>query len=172
MNQYQDIIFVCMNNTYLSPMAEALYHQLAPEGMPTAVSRGLVVRVSEPISPKINLSLTKHQLLASFHENSRPLTRQDIHPGTLILTMTFREKIKLMEEFTSENVYTLGEFVEENTDIDDPYGEEEAQYEKCYHDMARRIHKVIDKLEDNSISSATAQEKENAGGKTNDSNRM
>ena len=33
--------------------------------------------------------------------------------------------------------------IEEDTDITDPYGGEEEQYDMCYHDIARRIRKVI-----------------------------
>lgn len=146
MKRYRKIIFLCTNNTYLSPIAEAMYRNCvaAEEDLPESCSRGLIVLFSEPISPKVNVALTTHDMEVSSHENSQQLQPEDITPDSLILTMTFSEKVKLLEEYPVENVYTLGEYVGEDTDIIDPYGGEEEQYEKCYEEILRRIKKVIE----------------------------
>ena len=145
MKCYSKIIFLCTGNTYLSPMAEAVYSQYTKgdDSLPEAVSRGLVVLFSEPISPKVNVALGQHEMQASSHENSRQLQQEEITEDTLILTMTFSEKVSLVEQYQQENVYTIGEFVGEDTDIVDPYGGEGEQYEKAYDDIARRVRKVI-----------------------------
>lgn len=146
MKRYGKIIFLCTNNTFLSPTAEAIYRYYAmkEEDMPECCSRGLVVLFSEPISPKVNVALTTHDIEASFHENSQQLQLEDMKQDTLVLTMTFSEKVKLLEEYPIENVYTLGEYVGEDTDITDPYGGEDEQYEKCYEEILRRIKKVVE----------------------------
>ncbi len=146
MKRYERIIFLCTNNTYLSPMAEAMYRHFSAENqeLPECCSRGLVVLFSEPISPKVNVALTTHDMEVSAHENSQPVQSEEILGDVLILTMTFSEKVKFLEEYSVENVYTLGEFVGEDTDIIDPYGGEEEQYERCYEDILRRIKKVIE----------------------------
>jgi protein-tyrosine-phosphatase len=90
------------------------------------------------------------------HENSMQLQQEELKEGTLVLTMTFSEKVTFLEQYQHEDVYTLGEFVGEDTDIMDPYGGEEEQYEKCYDDIARRVRKVIQILKEE-------------GGKTDDS---
>jgi len=42
--------------------------------------------------------------------------------------MTLSEKVRLIEEYATEkNIYTLGEFVGEDTDILDPGGAEEGK---------------------------------------------
>lgn len=146
MKRYQKIIFLCTSNTFLSPLAETLYRLYAGEEMPEALSRGLVVLFSEPISPKINVALSQHENSVCSHQNSQQLIQEDITPDTLLLTMTFSEKITLMENFSQKNVYTLGEFVGEDTDIADPYGGEEEQYGKCYEDIERRVKRVIEIL--------------------------
>ncbi len=157
MKIYSKIIFVCTGNTYLSPVAEAMYRQFTEQlrteeqqegrnltSFPPCCSRGLVVLFSEPISPKVNVSLSQHELKPCSHENSVQLEQYDIDEDTLILTMTFSEKVAYLEKYQGGEVYTLGEFVGEDTDITDPYGGEEQEYDLCYHDIARRIRKAID----------------------------
>ncbi len=148
MKRYEKIIFLCTNNTYLSPIAEAMYRHctMAEENMPGCCSRGLVVLFSEPISPKVNIALMTHDMEVSSHENSQQFQTEELTEDVLILTMTFSEKVKLLEEYPVENVYTLGEFVGEDTDIIDPYGGEEEQYERCYEDILRRIKKTVEIL--------------------------
>lgn len=144
--RYNKIIFICTNNTYLSPMAEAIYRARASEELPESISRGIVVLFSEPVSPKVNVVLSKYNMFISEHISTQ-FGEADLAQDTLYLTMTFSEKVKLLEEYSfetqQENVYTLGEFVGEDTDIMDPYGREEDEYEKCYEEISRRIDVVI-----------------------------
>ena len=49
MKSYDKVIFVCTANTFCSPIAEAVYKEIAPAWLPKAVSRGIVVLFSEPI---------------------------------------------------------------------------------------------------------------------------
>lgn len=145
--KYSKIIFLCTGNTYLSPLSEAMYRQFSEgDDMPEGVSRGLVVLFSEPISPKVNVALSQHDMLPSSHENSLQLLQEDITEDSLLLTMTFSEKVTLLEKYQPANVYTIGEFVGEDTDIADPYGGEEEMYEKCFCDIERRVRKVIEIL--------------------------
>ena len=156
MKDYSKIIYVCTANTYLSPVAETMYRQFTEQerereraegerviSFPPCCSRGLVVLFSEPISPKVHVSLSQHDLRPCSHENSVPLEQFDIVEDALVLTMTFSEKVAYLEKYQGGEVYTLGEFVGEDTDITDPYGGEEEQYDLCYHEIARRIRKVI-----------------------------
>ena len=141
MKNYSKIIFVCTANTYLSPVAEAMYRQFTEKerehqrelgqpvfSFPPCCSRGLVVLFSEPCS----------------HENSVPLEQFDITTDALVLTMTFSEKVAYLEKYEGGEVYTLGEYVGVDTDIVDPYGGEDEQYDLCYHEIGRRIRKEKD----------------------------
>ena len=67
---------------------------------------------------------------------------------SLILTMTLSEKVKLIEQFEhEENVYTIGEFVGEDTDIVVPGSGEDEKYRECFEELVLRVNKVIGKLE-------------------------
>lgn len=148
MKSYDSVIFVCTANTFCSPIAEAVYKAMAPAWLPKAVSRGIVVLFSEPISPKVNVILSSHDLEVSNHEHSIQLSTEDMTQDTLILTMTFSEKVKLMEDFGIEqNVYTIGEFIQEDTDLVNPYGADDEQYEKFFEEVQKRVERVILRIE-------------------------
>lgn len=149
MNLYEKVIFVCTGNTLLSPIAEGIYRSKAAAYMPEAYSRGLVVLFEEPISPKVNLLLSKHNIALVNHTQSMQLSSEEITEKTLILTMTFPEKVQLLENFGGKgHVYTLGEFAGIETDVPDPYGSEEEAYEKCFEEIQERIDLIIYRMED------------------------
>lgn len=148
MKDYDQILFVCTTNTFLSPIAEGIYQQNASDWMPKGISRGLVVLFEEPINPKCNLLLTKNDYDISGHNQSRQLKKEELTEKTLILTMTLSEKVKLIEEFEHEsNVYTIGEFVGEDTDIVVPGSGEDEKYRECFEELMLRVNKVIEKLQ-------------------------
>ncbi len=148
MKQYSQIVFICTTNTLLSPMAEGIYRNNSPEWMPKGISRGLVVLFEEPINPKCNVLLTQNGFRISGHNQSRQLMKEDLQEDALLLTMTLSEKVKLIEEFEhEENVYTIGEFVGEDTDMIDPAGSEEEKYKGCFDELVFRVNKMIQKLE-------------------------
>lgn len=149
MKRYDQLVFVCTTNTLLSPIAEGIYRNNSPDWMPKGISRGLVVLFEEPINPKCNVLLTQNGFAISGHSQSRQLIKEDLTSEALVLTMTLSEKVKLIEEFEHENnVYTIGEFVGEDTDMVDPGGSEEEKYKECFDELVLRVNKVIQKLEE------------------------
>ena len=148
MKHYNQIIFVCTSNTLLSPVAEGIYRDRAAKWMPKGISRGLVVLFEEPVNPKCNVLLTQNGYTISSHSQSRQLLREDLTEGTLVLTMTLSEKVKLIEEFGyEENIYTFGEYVGDDTDITDPGGGEEEKYKECFEKLVLRVDKLVQKIE-------------------------
>ncbi len=146
MDKIKKIFFICTNNTFLSPMAEAVYRNSFETGMPEAVSRGIVVLFPEPISPKVNLILSGHEQNICNHENTRQLEKDEISDGSYVFTMTLSEKVKVMEEYEIKNVYTLGEFTGLNIDIPDPYGGEGEQYENSAAIIFEAVKILTDKI--------------------------
>ena len=76
MKSYDKVIFICTTNTFCSPVAEAVYKDIAPAWLPEAVSRGIIVLFSEPISPKVNVILSGHDMGISNHKHSIQLDKE------------------------------------------------------------------------------------------------
>lgn len=151
MSKYNKLIFVCTGNTCRSPMAEVIYKNLDKESDIKVLSRGLVVLFGEPINPKAEVVLKKHDLETNNH-TSKGLREADIDDNTLILTMTEAHKRKIKDTFEeAKNVYTIKEYAGESGDVVDPYGGSLVEYEECYIELARLVKKTVYKLnEDNS----------------------
>jgi protein-tyrosine phosphatase len=127
-------------------MAEVIYKNLDQIGDIKVISRGLVVLFSEPINPKAEIVLNKHDL-ESFGHVSKGLKNADIEEDTLVLTMTAAQKNKVLNLYSNASqVYTIKEFAGEIGDVVDPYGGTLLDYEECYIELARLVKKTVYKL--------------------------
>jgi protein-tyrosine phosphatase len=146
MGKYHKIIFVCTGNTCRSPIAEAIYKNLEKVSDIKVISRGLVVLFSEPINPKTEIILKKHDLELGNHV-AKGLKASDIDESTIILTMTANQKKKVMELYPeAKDVYAIKEFAGEIGDVVDPYGGTLMEYEECYIELGRLVKKTVYKL--------------------------
>lgn len=146
MGKFNKLIFVCTGNTCRSPMAEAIYKNLEKVSDMKVMSRGLVVLFSEPLNPKAEIVLKKHDLELNNHV-SKGLKASDIDESTIILTMTASQKKKVLELYPEvKDVYTIKEFAGEIGDVMDPYGQTLMEYEECYIELGRLVKKTLYKL--------------------------
>jgi protein-tyrosine-phosphatase len=106
-------------------------------------SRGLIVLFPEPVNPKAEQVLLNHGLEMVGH-TTKQFRSHEVDETTLVLTMTERQKKKVMEDYyISHNIYTIKEFVGEFGDVVDPYGGTMLQYEECYEELARLVKKTV-----------------------------
>ncbi len=142
---YNKVIFVSKENLTLSPMAEWLFKSILMDKEKEIVSRGLVVLFPEPRNMKVTDILMTHSIPCE-EQVSREFSAEEVTQQTLIITMNFAEKVKVLEEFgVEQNVYTMHEFAEEEGELFPPHGEESV-YEASYVEMKDLLYKIKKKI--------------------------
>ncbi|MGI6567555.1 MAG: low molecular weight protein arginine phosphatase [Limnochordia bacterium] len=128
------VLFVCTGNTCRSPMAEAIFRQLATgkAGENWQVSSaGIHAVTGSPATSEAMAALSELGLEISGH-SARLLTEDLLEDADLILTMTagHKQRIQLQFPAAADRVFTVKEFAGEvgNLDIPDPYGQGLAAY--------------------------------------------
>lgn len=147
--KYDKVVFVGNGNTSRSPMAEAIFLHLYSGSLEelTVISRGLVVLFEEPYNPKIETVLNEHGIEMT-SKLAIQLTPEELLGNVLVLTMGFTDKLKIIEDYGFEGeVYTLKEYVGNDDELLDPYGEDMDIYEAFYQDMYEVMKQVVEKVE-------------------------
>ena len=135
------IIFVCSGNTCRSPMAECAFKEmLKKEGVEgvEVESRGVVAAVGKPISENAVKALEKKGIPWEEHFGTQ-ITMDDILGADLVICMTERHKIRLGN---LPKVFTLGQLTG-SYDVQDPFGGDEATYEKCLDEILKDLEKLM-----------------------------
>lgn len=138
------VFFVCTGNTCRSPMAEAIAKYFCKNENISIFSRGILGN-GAPASSMTMEAVLKYKLDLQEHK-SKTITKEDFESADLILTMTNEQKDLISYVFTnSENkVFTLYEYImQENKDIEDPFGEDFSSYMNC----AKEIYELIEKMD-------------------------
>ena len=143
---YRKIIFLSNTDTSRGPMAAELLRHQDLEQEYAVDSRGLIVLFPEPVNQKAEAIMKSGQMTLEGH-SSVAFTEDDIHEDTLILTMDESQKNKVLSEYENvKNVYTLNEFLEDDTRIPNPYGQPLTAYGECYEILMKLIEKLTNKL--------------------------
>ena len=138
------IVFVCMGNICRSAFAEYLMRSIAKGKLLSIESCGLNVSVRTP-SPLEAIVTAKAFGLDLDGHLSKGIECCDIESADLILAMEFWQFKKLTDLFPHkrENIRLLREYAPfpENIlcNINDPFGQSEATFEKCFRQIERSI---------------------------------
>lgn len=144
--RYRRIIFLSNTDTSRGPMSAELLRQCTLEQEYIIDSRGLVVLFPEPANQKAEAIMKSGQMTLEGHF-SVIFSSDDLQDDTLVLAMDESQKWKIVSEYENiKNVYTLNEFVEDNTEIPNPYGKPLTAYGECYEILRMLINKLTNKL--------------------------
>ncbi|MCR5690985.1 MAG: hypothetical protein K6G62_02090 [Eubacterium sp.] len=144
--EFQKIIFLSKEDLLLGPMSQWIMKSILMDKSKEIVSRGLVVLFPEPQNKKVTDLLVLHGIPCE-EKQSQEFSTEEVDEKTLILTMNFPQKVKLVEDYElQENVYTLKEFLDLEGDVFDPYGGDEQSYEDAYAELKDLLYQVKKKL--------------------------
>jgi len=142
LKRYDKLLFVDIQNTCVSPIAEAIMQDRFKLEDILIESRGLVVLFPEPVNPKTEEVLSLAGLTSGEHM-SKPLGQEDFDERTLILTMSQEQQEKIYSEYNNPvNVFALRAYLGAEDDVFDPYGGTLEDYKKCY----EQLNTMLDRL--------------------------
>ena len=142
----EKILFVCMDNTCRSIMAESVMKSVCKDRKIDIASRGLIVLFPEPLNPKA-VAVLKGNLLTPSKVRSEALEEKDVTEHTLVLTMTSKEADMVKERFPNHfPVYSLGEFTGKKGNIEEPHGGTLPEYGACYEYVDLLVKLAAEKL--------------------------
>lgn len=146
---FKRIIFVSEENTYTSPVAEAILKsklRLCGNDDVEVYSCGTVVLFPEPANPK-GVAIAKGRGIELEEHRARPVEADMFGAETLVLVMTEKIKAYLYDKYTNAvNVYTLKEFLNMSGDVETPYGKGMKEYGESYTQIEELVERVKEKL--------------------------
>ena len=100
----------------------------------------------KPISDSNKFDLKNHNISINGH-TTKQFKTSEVTESTLVLTMTYKQKLKLMLDYGIENnIYSIKEYVGEFGDVVDPYGGTLLDYEECFEELALLVKKTMYQL--------------------------
>ncbi len=144
--KYRRIVFVSQSDTSRGPVAAELLRNEKLEQEYVIESRGMVVLFPEPANQKAEAIMKSGKLTLQNHV-SKAFSQEELKEDTIVLTFEQSQKEKIVSEYDStENVYSIHEFLEDDIEIPNPYGQPLTAYGEFYEMMKTLIPKLVDKL--------------------------
>lgn len=141
-----EIVFVCVDNTCHSPMAELIFNKINSDSNVRATSAGIMVYENMPIPKNVKQYLKAKDIDASKHY-ARIINAKMIEKADLILCMTYKQKEILRENLAFiDNIFTLKEYLGLEEDILEPVGKNVENYDELFNVMEEVIIKLVGKI--------------------------
>ncbi len=136
------VMFVCTGNICRSPMAEAIFRDLA--GDVEVSSAGTFALDGEMASFNAIETCKNHGLDLSGHR-STPVEGSDIGEMDLVLTATADHRDYLRRSYPNLKIHTIREYAGyDDLDIADPYGYNLNVYENCFLEIKEALEKICE----------------------------
>ena len=145
------VLFVCTGNTCRSPMAQMILQDFVnKENLQESIiveSAGVSAFTGGKMTDKSKQALEKMDVLVT-HFVSKDIRDVIDEEFSLILTMTESHKKIIIENycFARDRVFTLSEFAGEKSDVLDPFGLNQKEYDECAKQIKKYIKKAFDKM--------------------------
>ncbi len=133
------ILFVCTGNTCRSPMAQAIFDHLAPDGF-CSNSAGITTSPGKPVSENSLIALS--QLGISCKHSSLPLSSQLMNEYDYVVGIT-ADHAKIISAIFPEYKDKVFAFP---ADVSDPYGRNLSEYIKCRDMIYDGVQKIIGEI--------------------------
>lgn len=145
------ILFVCRANVCRSPMAEAILNALAEDaglGL-RASSAGVAALEAAEMDAGARAALEEMGIYSGNHR-ARQVTRSLVEEADLVLTMSPRQRAKLLESFdiSSKKAHTLPAYSVEASDreaIADPHGQSMQTYRAASRVIAGYVSALVER---------------------------
>ncbi len=145
--KYNKLVFVSRENIVFSPMAEWTFRSMVNDRSKEIISRGLIVLFEEPQSEIITKMLMGKNIKCNVNHVSKAFDIDEIDDKTLILTMDFAQKVRIIEKWkVEENVFTLHEFAGVEGEVLPVKTLDREAYEEKYEEIRELLVKVKEKL--------------------------
>lgn len=146
LQKYRRILFVSNSDNCRGPMAAEILRNITLKKEYEIGSRGLVVLFPEPANQKAEAIMRSQQMTLESHE-ATALTEADLTDDTLIFTFEEAQKWKIISDYQNvKNVYTLGEYIEDEREVLSTHGQPLVVYGENYELVKELIQKLADKL--------------------------
>ena len=144
--KYRRIVFLSDADTCRGPMAAEMLRHKDLRQEYAIDSRGLVVLFPEPVNQKAEAVMKSAQMTMEEH-TATAFSENDVAEDILILAMCESEKEKVQTEYgEAAKVFTLSEFIGEELQIPNPYGQPLNAYGECMERLTEAIDKLAETL--------------------------
>lgn len=135
------MLFICTGNTCRSPMAEHLYKSISGK---EACSAGMSADFDAPAAENAVKVMKKRGIDLSGHKSKR-IDEDMLNKCEAAITMTEAQEfmLKYMVPEYSGKIITLAKWAGKTGDIIDPYGGDEAVYDRCAKEIEEYINAGI-----------------------------